>query len=110
MGNISEPNSPAYLQLAEGQHFLLGDLMRPDGAGFLSLHGVSVTLSAPGAGATLDAERRGRFFFMVGGSLTLTNLRMVNGLAQAHKFLLMSKTDDSLLPNPVHESTHLFTK
>ena len=85
MGNLTERSPPAFFGLLEGQHFLLGHLMRSDGAGFLKLDGVSVALVALGSGATLDAERRGRFFYMTSGNLTLTNLRIVNGMAQVRQ-------------------------
>ena len=84
MESLTEHSPPAFFQLAEGQHFLLGEWMRPDGTGFIKLDGVSVTLAALGSGVTLDAERRGRVFFVTAGNLTLTNLRMINGLAQVH--------------------------
>ena len=58
--------------------------MRGDGAGFLKLEGGSVTLLGSGTGATLDAQRRGRMFYVTGGNLTLDNLQIVNGLAQVH--------------------------
>ena len=83
VGSLSEHNSPGYFQLPEGQHFLLGDLMRRDGAGFVKLGGGDVTLVGAGSGATLDAEQRGRFFYITAGNLTLTNLRIINGMATA---------------------------
>ena len=85
VGVLSKYNPPAYFQLPEGQQFLLGHLMRSDGLGFLVLDHLSVTLAGLGAGATLDAEQIGRFFSTLGGNLTLINLRMVNGLAQARQ-------------------------
>ena len=57
--------------------------MRPDGAGFVKMDGASVALVSLGSGVTLDAEQRGRFFYITSGNLTLTNLRMINGVAQA---------------------------
>lgn len=57
--------------------------MRDDGAGFLRLDGGDVTLVGAGSGATLDAQQRGRLFYVTAGNLTLTNLRLVNGLATA---------------------------
>ena len=83
MENVTWPSPPAVFLLPEEQHFLLGHLMRPDGAGFLKLDGGDVTLVGAGSGATLDAEQRGRFFYITAGNLTLTNLRIVNGLATA---------------------------
>ena len=83
MGNLTGQGAPSVFVLPEEQHFLLGDLMRPDGAGFLKLDGVSVMLVGEGSGATLDAEHQGRLFYVTSGNLTLTNLRVVNGLATA---------------------------
>ena len=75
---------PAVIHLSAGRRFLLGDLMRGDGSGFVKLNGSSVTLVGMGSGATLDAERRGRIFSMAAGNLTLTNLQLINGSAQVH--------------------------
>lgn len=87
MGNLTESSPHASFELPEGEHFLLGDLMNPggdgDGFSFLKLDGVNVTLMGLGSGATLDAEQGGRFFYTTSGNLMLTNLRIVNGLAQA---------------------------
>ena len=83
MESLTKQNPPAFFQLPEGHHFLVGHLM--EGSGFLKLDGVSVTLAALGSGATLDAQQLGRFFYVTAGNLTLTNLCMVNGLAQARQ-------------------------
>jgi hypothetical protein len=80
---LTPQSAPAVFLLPEEQHFLLGHYMRTDGAGFLKLDGGDVTLVGAGSGATLDAERSGRFFYITAGNLTLTNLRIVNGLATA---------------------------
>jgi hypothetical protein len=81
--NVTWPSPPAVFLLPEEQHFLLGDLMRRDGAGFVKLGGGDVTLVGAGSGATLDAELLGRVFYITAGNLTLTNLRIINGMATA---------------------------
>ena len=74
--------SPAVFVLSVEQIFRLGDLMPPAGAGFLKLENRSLTLVGAGSGATLDAEGQGRLFYVMAGNLTLTNLRIVNGVGQ----------------------------
>lgn len=80
---LTPQSPPSAFMLSERHDFLLGDFMNGDGTGFLRLDGPSVTLVGMGRGATLDAQRRGRMFYVTAGNLTLTNLRLLNGSAQA---------------------------
>ena len=98
VGKLTGQDAPSVFVLPEEQHFRLGGLMRNNGSGFLKLDGVSVTLVALGSGATLDAEQRGRLFYVTSGNLTLTNLRMINGvpLVRHRKVHTMSNTKHSL--------------
>ena len=73
---------PAVFLLSAEQIFRLGDLMPPDGAGFVKLANMSLTLVGTGSGATLDAEGKGHLFYVMSGNLTLTNLHIVNGVGQ----------------------------
>lgn len=78
----TEDSQPAVILLSSGARFLLGDLMNDDGTGFGTLDGGSVTLVGQALGATLDAERRGRMFYVTAGNLTLINVKLVNGFVQ----------------------------
>ena len=83
MGVLSLQSSPILFVLPAGARFLLGEWMTDGDTSFVHLDGGSVTLAGAGSGATLDAQRCGRIFYMTAGNLTLTNLQLVNGSAQA---------------------------
>lgn len=81
---LTPQSSQSVVVLSAGQVFLLGDWMADDnGPGFVEIEVSGLTLMGEGSGATLDAQRRGRMFHVTAGNLTLTNLHLVNGLAQA---------------------------
>lgn len=107
MEALTPRSPPGFFLLSSEQRFFVGEWMREDGAGFLWLDGQSVTILGAGSGATLDAEHRGRLIYMTSGNLTLTNVNIVNCLAQVPLMNAGSSLNPSCQPHSTSDCPEL---